>query len=108
MYHEKEKHSLNWTEYDINEANKFDHNDQRIENLSFDFSCSFCKDNFDIKEAVMKHKKNKHVEHVSTCWKYSSKMCPFENEKCWFVHDETKTSGYSCNLCEKDFAILPD
>ena len=28
--------------------------------------------------------------------------------KCWFVHVETKSYGSSCNLCDEDFAILPD
>ena len=71
--------------------------------------CNFCEENFQTKRDLMQHKKTKHIEKVSTCWKYTLGTCHFGDLSCWFQHnDETSSSKNKCDDCDKSFSTKPE
>ena len=71
------------------------------EDIIATISCDFCDHCLKNKFEVMKHKKVKHVEKVSTCWNFSLGKCGRSDESCWFHHSESKS--IQCNFCKKTF-----
>ena len=64
--------------------------------------CKFCDEKFANVGNLMKHKKLKHREKVAICKHYNSIGCPFEDEKCWFLHIKSNET-FKCNICEENF-----
>ena len=64
--------------------------------------CKFCDETFANVGNLMKHKKIKHREKVAICQNHNSIGCPFEDEKCWFLHI-TSNESFKCNICEEHF-----
>ena len=85
--------------YDL-DAHTWDVHDESI-------SCNFCENTFEDKRDLMKHKKEEHTDRVVNCWHYSAGMCPYGEEKCWFIHNKEHAnlpaSEYVCNFCEQMF-----
>ena len=59
----------------------------------------------------MKHKKRKHLEKVTGCWKFEAGICDFDDQSCWFSHclkqkDDLKM--LKCRTCDKEFKTLSD
>ena len=65
--------------------------------------CQFCDERFNAKKDLMLHKKLKHNENVSVCWKFPSEKCGYNDDTCWFIHTLTQTKEFKCNLCNKTF-----
>ena len=59
-----------------------------VDDGSKSFHCNFCKHCFTNKSQLMKHKKLKHTERVSTCWNFQLGKCSYGDESCWFLHAE--------------------
>ena len=75
----------------------------------FIFKCSICNDNFETKGNLMLHKKKKHLEKVATCWNFTSKSCHYQDELCWFSHQEKDTNQeMKCNFCAENFKTKND
>ena len=55
----------------------------------------------------MKHKKVKHREKVSICKNYNDSGCPFEDEKCWFLHIRNEET-FKCNICDTSLESKSD
>ena len=53
----------------------------------------------------MSHKKIDHSERVSLCYNFSNGTCPYEDDKCWFIHKETveEQKLYECSICRKTY-----
>ena len=85
--------------YDL-DAHTWDIHDESID-------CNFCENTFENKRDLMKHKKEDHTQKVVICWHYSAGICPYGEDKCWFMHkkeDANLTSSeYVCNFCEQHF-----
>ena len=54
----------------------------------------------------MKHKKNQHIDKVSTCWGFIHGTCDFGDEKCWFKHSEQER--IKCNMWDDIFTSKPE
>merc|ERR1712179_597637 len=69
-----------------------------------------CDEVFDRKGDVMMHKKREHKDKVASCWDFSSGVCKFREEFCWFNHceDEERQTNVECNWCEKTYKSLAD
>ena len=52
----------------------------------------------------MKHKKKEHKEKVDICWKYARGKCDFEEQNCWFLHQDQNGVDFECTNCDKTFA----
>ena len=53
-----------------------------------DYSCAHCEKVFRNRGDLMKHRKTKHLEYVSTCSYALNGMCHFSGKNCWFVHED--------------------
>ena len=81
------------------------HQDIRI------FKCRFGEKKFQSKSDLMKHNKSSHIENLSACWNFKTGTCYFDNNDCWFSHEQKKinaTSEFKCNLCESKFNTVPE
>ena len=64
--------------------------------------CKFCDERFASVRNLMKHKKSKHKEKIALCENYNANGCPFEDDKCWFLHMQ-RNENFKCNICKEDF-----
>ena len=69
--------------------------------------CKFCCEKFANIANLMKHKKIKHREKVSICKNYNDIGCPFEDQKCWFLHLRYEEE-FRCNICDTSFQSKSD
>ena len=69
--------------------------------------CKFCNEMFANLANMMKHKKMKHREKVSICKNYNDIGCPFEDQKCWFLHLRNEEE-FRCNICDTSFQSKSD
>ena len=58
--------------------------------ISYTYICNICKDNFESKNDLMKHRKKEHVQKVNICWNFISSKCQYVEDLCWFRHNKTK------------------
>ena len=68
--------------------------------------CNTCGENFPAMTNLLSHRKNKHIETVAVCRKFSEGRCQFSPEKCWWKHeraDEHKNNSASCYVCNENF-----
>ena len=65
--------------------------------------CKFCDEKFANIPNIMIHKKRKHKEKINYCQNYNGNGCPFEDRKCWFLHDRNSET-FKCNICEQTFS----
>ena len=77
------------------------------------FTCNFCDDKFVNKRDLMNHKKKEHTQKVKSCWHFSSGLCPFGDQKCWFAHSSKENeipilNEHTCSLCDKVFRSQGD
>ena len=72
-----------------------------------DFQCNFCEEKFRFKKDVMLHQKKEHHRSVANCWNYFVGKCDFDQNDCWFNHDEISETSrhFKCNECEEIFVI---
>ena len=56
------------------------------ENQETKLICNVCKEEFNTKDALMKHKKKEHPDKVRPCTDYSAGTCIRSNEQCWYGH----------------------
>ena len=68
---------------------------------------NFFEETFVNKKDLMKHKKIKHAEKVSICWKYATNTCEYGDKNCWFSHtmsqNDLESVNFKCNSCEIGF-----
>ena len=96
-YEAEDKYDLDahtWTEHDDEEAEE-------------SIVCTFCDKRFTSLEQLMKHKKKKHTDKVSSCWKFVDGNCSFGDEKCWFNHN-SKSNNFKCSICDEHFKTQSD
>ena len=69
------------------------------------YTCNICKEKFESKSGMMKHRKKEHIEQVKTCWNFESNRCPFAESLCWFRHtnSELPQEKYDCKFCGEVF-----
>ena len=69
------------------------------------YTCNICKEKFESKSGMMKHRKKEHIEQVKTCWNFESNSCPFAESLCWFRHtnSELPQEKYDCKFCGEVF-----
>ena len=58
--------------------------DNVIEDIKL--KCNLCRNEFDSKDNLMRHKKVFHEAYVKTCVKLSVGVCTRSNDECWFNH----------------------
>ena len=91
-YEAEDKYDLDahrWTEHEDEEEDK-------------SIVCTFCDKIFTSLEHLMQHKKRKHTEKVSSCWKFVDGNCSFGDERCWFNHN-TNSNNFKCTVCDEEF-----
>ena len=69
--------------------------------------CKFCGEKFASIANLMKHKKIKHREKVNICKNFNDSGCPFEDQKCWFLHMKNEET-FKCNICDTTFESQSD
>ena len=50
--------------------------------------CFVCNETFESKSTMMKHRKRNHPGLVRKCSLFTQNNCKFENDACWFIHEE--------------------
>ena len=63
------------------------------------YSCADCDKTFKNRGDLMKHRKNAHIESVSTCRHALNGRCHFSSKDCWFIHEDERMGK---NINEKD------
>ena len=58
-----------------------------------DIECFFCDKKFNTKGQVMVHRKKEHPKTVKSCRLVQDKNCPYDNETCWFKHENQKENS---------------
>ena len=53
-----------------------------------DIICYICSERFESKMELMIHRKNKHREVVRGCTNFAKNSCMFQEQSCWFIHEE--------------------
>ena len=65
--------------------------------------CHYCDEKFQSKRDLMVHRKEAHLEKVTTCYYFLHESCHF-GENCWYNHKhEDLGLTFECNLCDKTF-----
>ena len=67
----------------------FIHGKEDANSNASEYNSNFCEHICRNHSELLKHRKNKHKEHVPTCNKLKAGECIFGKESCWFNH-ETK------------------
>ena len=75
---------------------------------SQNFLCSHCEQGFASKKDLMMHKKQQHIEMVSTCWGFAAGSCEFGSDKCWFRHSMSNSVDIKCKICDGRFETKPE
>ena len=57
-------------------------------NLSENVQCFICSKTYKSKGEMMKHRKKEHRSVVKFCDKFQEGKCGFQDDFCWFRHDE--------------------
>ena len=87
VHTEKVNHCTKFSEgeSDFGESCWFKH-DEIFKHSNPDYECNICENKFKTKRALMKHKKEQHIEIIPIC-KYSKNgCCMFRPINCWFNH----------------------
>ena len=84
--------------YDLDAHTWHDHEEEMDETIG----CNSCDKTVSSLGQLMQHKKKKHSDKVSSCWKFSEGCCPFGEERCWFLHNN-KENDFKCSICDKTF-----
>ena len=96
MTHRKQKHSNTVALCKNNLLKKcifsaelcwWNHNKSKDENIER-IECFICNDTFETKTKMMVHRKNNHTNFVGKCNNFLQNNCKFEDQFCWFLHDE--------------------
>ena len=77
-------------------------------NAKFILCCRFCEDHLETSQDLMIHKKKQHKEKVRKCTKNLEGACRYGEERCWFIHDETRAPKPTCNFCGKVTSCIND
>jgi hypothetical protein len=72
-----------WFDYDYDKLDTESVQDTQID-------CRFCVETFKSMRYVMKHTKSEHPSTVSECKNYKTGCCRFQDDKCWFKHNEVQ------------------
>ena len=67
--------------------------------MSEGIQCYVCSKTFNTKAEMMRHRKKYHPNIVKLCEKFLHNRCPFQEDFCWFFHNQLKTD---CKNKEKD------
>ena len=65
-------------------------------------TCKFCSEKFANIASMMMHKKIKQREKIAICQNFNRDGCPFEEDRCWFLHIKSNET-FRCNKCDKTF-----
>ena len=84
--------------YDLDAHTWTEHEETEDEHLV----CNSCDKIFASLKELMNHKKRKHSEKVSNCWKFQEGCCPFGEDNCWFIHN-SKPNDFKCSICDENF-----
>ena len=63
-------------------------NHGKIQNSTEKTQCYICSKTFQTKREMMGHRKRYHANMIKPCQKFIQGRCPFQNEFCWFNHNE--------------------
>ena len=74
-------------------------NEIRIEGS---LKCYTCNETFNARATLMVHKKEKHRHLVRGCNLFIDDKCPYNDSKCWFIHEETFVQGDNKEEEEKE------
>ena len=55
--------------------------------------CYICSETFKTKSDMMRHRKQYHASMIKLCEKFLQGKCPFQDQFCWFIHSQTKTTN---------------
>ena len=86
---------------DLDEHNDIEHTPPDFEGDDQTlYACNCCQEEIKSNTDLMLHKKKAHSEKVSSCWHFSTGICEFSDENCWFIHsstkDQQKPKEYNC------------
>ena len=71
------------------------------QNQVLDIKCFVCGENFSNKREVMKHRKRSHKSLIEPCSKFLKRECPFQEEFCWFKHENLEEDKIDENKEDK-------
>jgi hypothetical protein len=54
------------------------------------FKCNICGEVFKLKNEMMMHRKNGHLDRLIPCRNYFKKQCDFDDNECWYRHTVLK------------------
>ena len=83
--------------YDLDAHTWTEHEEEKDETGG----CNACEKTFSSLVNLMHHKKKKHSDKVSSCWKFSEGCCPFGEERCWFLHN-SNSNDFKCSNCDEN------
>ena len=66
------------------------------------FKCYTCNETFNTKPTLMFHKKEKHRHLVRGCNLFIDNRCPYNDSKCWFIHEDNFDQGEDIQGEEKE------
>ena len=64
--------------------------------------CFICNKVFESKPLMMSHRKKHHLEIIRPCTQYQKNECKFQNESCWFKHEEVSQNISVPNPMQKE------
>jgi hypothetical protein len=73
--------------------------------------CYICGWKVDSKGDLMKHRKEKHIQHVRICLYFEKGNCDFDAEDCWYQHKSAlpqTIKEFKCSLCGDISKTKPD
>ena len=73
--------------------------------------CYICGWKVDSKGDLMKHRKEKHIQHVRICLYFEKGNCDFDAEDCWYQHKAAlpqTIKEFKCSLCGDISKTKPD
>ena len=92
------------SKYDLDAHTWTEHEEDEDETIV----CNLCEKTFSTLGHLMQHKKTKHSDKVSSCWKYVAGKCSFGEEQCWFLHNSKKVNDFKCSICDEMFNTQKD
>ena len=69
----------------------FVHSSEKHDSNTTEYTCNFCEQVFTNKSEFLKHRKIKHAQNVPHCKNFEKGACRYENENCWFKHNQHET-----------------
>ena len=78
-----------------NEGCWWNHESQPVNEINTEgsFKCYTCNETFKTKATLMVHKKVNHRHLVRGCNLFMDNRCPYNDSKCWFLHEDIFVRG---------------